>query len=584
MSTTLKTALIGIVLILLGGFLANRIQTVSGEVDVSTVRFAGNNGLVTHARLYVPNGVTNDNPAPGIVAIHGYINSNETQSGFAIEFARRGYVVLAPDQTGHGYSDSPAFANGFGGIDALNYMRTLPFVDTDNIGLEGHSMGGWSSLVAASILPDGYKSIVIEGSSTGTFGAPEGTAEWPRNVAVVFSKYDEFSQLMWGVEVPTDIRSTDKLKTLFNTDETVEPGKVYGDIAAGTARVLYQPPVTHPGDHLSTVAIGHAIDWFDRTLEGGQPIPASDQIWIWKELGTLLALIGMVLLIPAVIPALAKTAPFHSLQGTPAEPKPIVGGGWWIGALVFMALPVITLFPFKGFSEAWGWQASAWLPQNITTQVMVWAIGVGLISLILFLAWHLVLNRKAGATAEHYGLAGPDGFSLALVVKSFGLALAVVGLLYLSLVITAYLFDTDYRFWVFAMKPLSALHLRIALSYFIPFCLFFTVVAVLLHGQLRQRDWRFGKELFVNWVLLMGGYAVLLIVQYTPLFLGGSMTIASEPLWTIVAFQFLPLMTIAALVFTVAYRATGTVYTGAFINGLLVTGIVVASQATHYAF
>lgn len=584
MSTTLRTALIGIVLILLGGFLANRIQTVSGEVDVSTVRFAGNNGLVTHARLYVPNGVTNDNPAPGIVAIHGYINSNETQSGFAIEFARRGYVVLAPDQTGHGYSDPPAFANGFGGIDALNYMRTLPFVDTDNIGLEGHSMGGWSSLIAASILPDGYKSIVIEGSSTGTFGAPEGTAEWPRNVAVVFSKYDEFSQLMWGVEVPTDIRSTDKLKMLFNTDETVEPGKVYGDIAAGTARVLYQPPVTHPGDHLSTVAIGHAIDWFDRTLEGGQPIPASDQIWMWKELGTLLALIGMVLLIPALVPGLASTAPFKSLQGSPAEPKPIVGGGWWIGALVFMALPVVTLFPFKGLSEAWGWPASAWFPQNITTQVMVWALGVGIISLALFIAWHALLNRKTGATAQHYGLATRQGFSLSLVVRSLGLALAVVGVLYGSLVATAYLFDTDYRFWVFAIKPLSALQLRIALVYAVPLCLFFTVVALLLHGQLRQRDWSFGRELFVNWVLLMGGYAVLLIVQYTPLFLGGSMTIASEPLWTIIAFQFLPLMTIAALVFTVAYRTTGTIYTGAFINGLLVTGIVVASQATHYAF
>ncbi len=584
MSTTLRTALIGIVLILLGGFLANRIQTVSGEVDVSTVRFAGNNGLVTHARLYVPNGVTNDNPAPGIVAIHGYINSNETQSGFAIEFARRGYVVLAPDQTGHGYSDPPAFANGFGGIDALNYMRTLPFVDTDNIGLEGHSMGGWSSLIAASILPDGYKSIVIEGSSTGTFGAPEGTAEWPRNVAVVFSQFDEFSQLMWGVEFPTDIRNTDKLKTLFNTDETVEPGKVYGDIEAGTARILYQPPVTHPGDHLSTVAIGHAIDWFDRTLEGGQSIPASDQIWMWKELGTLLALIGMVLLIPALVPGLAKTAPFQSLQGLPADPKPIVGGGWWLGALVFMALPVVTLFPFKGLSEAWGWPASAWFPQNITTQVMVWALGVGIISLALFIAWHALLNRKNEATAQHYGLATSQGFSLSLVGRSLGLALAVVGVLYGSLVATAYLFDTDYRFWVFAIKPLSALQLRIALVYAVPLCLFFTVVALLLHGQLRQKDWSFGRELFINWVLLMGGYAVLLIVQYTPLFLGGSMTIASEPLWTIIAFQLLPLMTIAALVFTVAYRTTGTVYTGAFINGLLVTGIVVASQATHYAF
>ncbi|GGX38935.1 alpha/beta hydrolase family protein [Saccharospirillum salsuginis] len=584
MSFNPRTLLLGLALIVVGGFLANQIQTSSGDVDVSTVRFAGNNGVVTHARLYVPDGVSNENPAPGIVAIHGYINSNETQSGFAIEFARRGYVVLAPDQTGHGYSDPPAFANGFGGMDALAYMRTLPFVDADNIGLEGHSMGGWSSLIAASVMPDGYQSIVIEGSSTGTFGAPEGTPTWPRNVAVVFSKYDEFSQLMWGVEVPSDITGTDKLKTLFNTDELVEPGRLYGDIDAGTARILYQPPVTHPGDHLSTRAIGHAIDWFDRTLEGGEPLPAENQVWMWKELGTLLSLIGMVILIPSVITGLVHSAPFRLITGTPATPKSLTGGGWWLGAAVFIALPVVTLFPFKGLSEAWGWSASAWLPQNITTQVMVWAVGVGIVAAILFALWHVLLNKKAGATARDYGLADAAGFSPALILKSLGLALAVVGVLYSLLLATVYLFDTDFRFWVFAMKPLSALQLRIALSYVVPFCLFFTVVAVLLHGQLRQSHWSFRRELFVNWILLVIGYVLLLLFQYIPLFLGGSMTIASEPLWTIIAFQFLPLMTIAAIVFTVAYRATGTVYTGAFINGLLVTGIVVASQATHYGF
>jgi hypothetical protein len=207
-----------------------------------------------------------------------------------------------------------------------------------------------------------------------------------------------------------------------------------------------------------------------------------------------------------------------------------------------------------------------------------------LISLILFAAWHFLINRKTGATALHYGLAESDGVSPGVILRSFGLALAVVGVLYFSLLITAYLFDTDYRFWVFAMKPLSALHFRIGLSYVIPFCLFFTVVALLLQGQLRQNDWSFRRELLTNWALLMSGYVVLLVIQYFPLFMGGSMAVASEPLWTIIAFQFLPLMTIAALVFTVAYRATGTIYTGAFINGMLVTGIVVASQATHYAF
>ena len=88
--------------------------------------------------------------APGILAIHGYINSRETQDGFAIAFARAGYVVLALDQTGHGFSGGTVAANGYGGPDGLSYLRHLPMVDTDNIGLEGHSMGGWAVLKAAA--------------------------------------------------------------------------------------------------------------------------------------------------------------------------------------------------------------------------------------------------------------------------------------------------------------------------------------------------------------------------------------------------------------------------------------------------
>jgi pimeloyl-ACP methyl ester carboxylesterase len=575
-----KTLLLALALILIGGFLANQVQTGSGSVDVSTVRFAGNNGVITHARLYVPEGVSNEQPAPGIVAIHGYINSNETQSGFAIEFARRGYVVLAPDQTGHGYSDAPAFANGFGGIDALAYMRSLPFVDSENIGLEGHSMGGWSSLVAAGVMPESYKSIVIEGSSTGTFGAPEGTAIWPRNLAVVFSKFDEFSQLMWGVAVPGNVTDSEKLKTLFNTEDTVVPGQVYGSIDEGTARVFYQPAVTHPGDHLSTVAIGHALDWFDRTLEGGRPLPADDQVWMWKELGTLLALIGMVVLITPVATRLAGSSTFSALASTPPKSYSLSGANWWVGAIVFMALPAVTLFPFKGLSEGWGWQASALFPQNLTTQLMVWAVGLALVAAALFAAWHLLLNRKAGATAENYGLRVTSG----QLLHTLGFAFAVTAILYTSLLVTEYLFDVDYRFWVFGIKPLSLLQLRITLSYLVPFIALFLVVAMILHGQLRQAHWSFRRELLINWVLLIGGYLALLVFQYVPLFMGGTLTIPSEPLWTIIAIQFLPIMTIAAVVFTACYRLTGRIYAGAFINGALVTWIVVASQATHFAF
>ena len=111
-------AIAGLILILAGGLLAHFTQTAGG-IKIQDVRFKGAKGNTMSALLYIPPNATAQTPAPGILAVHGYINSRETQDGFAIEFARRGYVVLALDQTGHGYSDPPAFANGFGGPDGL---------------------------------------------------------------------------------------------------------------------------------------------------------------------------------------------------------------------------------------------------------------------------------------------------------------------------------------------------------------------------------------------------------------------------------------------------------------------------------
>lgn len=187
--------LAGIVIVMAGAILAHTVRT-SGGTAVTDVRFPGTNGTVMSALLYVPINATPAAPAPGILAVHGYINSRETQDGFAIEFARRGYVVLSIDQTGHGYSRGAAFSNGFGGPDGLSYLKSLPMVDARQIGLEGHSMGGWAVLAAAAAMPGAYSSMVLEGSSTGAPYAQEGSQSRPSNLAVVFSRFDEFSNLM----------------------------------------------------------------------------------------------------------------------------------------------------------------------------------------------------------------------------------------------------------------------------------------------------------------------------------------------------------------------------------------------------
>jgi hypothetical protein len=54
--------------------------------------------------------------------------------------------------------------------------------------------------------------------------------------------------------------------------------------------------------------------------------------------------------------------------------------------------------------------------ENITTQVIVWALLTGFILMSLFLLWHFLLNHKTGASFSSYGLTWNG------LVKTFSLA------------------------------------------------------------------------------------------------------------------------------------------------------------------
>ncbi|HLJ30631.1 MAG TPA: alpha/beta fold hydrolase [Candidatus Angelobacter sp.] len=551
----------GTTLILAGSLTAHLIQTTRG-IRIQDVRFTGTNGTQMSALLYIPMNATAKTPAPAILAVHGYINSRETQDGFAIEFSRRGYVVLALDQTGHGYSAPPAFANGFGGPDGLKYLRSLDIVDKDNIGLEGHSMGGWTVLAAAAAFPNDYKAMVLEGSSTGAPFAAEGTPQYPRNLALVFSKYDEFSQLMWGVAKAQHVPESEKLWKLFGAREPIEPGKIYGTKENGTARVLYMPTVTHPMDHISPQAIGYSLDWFQGNLSGGAALPADNQIWYWKEAGTLVALLGFVTLLLGTFEVLL-TLPYFAQLSHPATPVNAARNWrWWLALALTTFVPVLTFYQFFRWGGLW-LKASKMLPQSITNQIVVWAVLNGIITL----AVTFLLGRKPAFDTRW--------------LPSVLISLLTVGVGYAALAAADFLFKVDFRFWVVAVKLMSATQFKYFFVYLIPFVAFFLVIMRGVHAGLSIKGDSPGKEYLSNIAALSLGFLVFLAAEYLALFVNGQLLTASEPLNTIVAIQFLPLLAMVAGIGTFTFRRTNSYLPGALISALLVTWYIIAGQATQ---
>jgi pimeloyl-ACP methyl ester carboxylesterase len=558
----------GVLLIVCGGLTAWLTQTAGG-VRILDIRFAGTGGVPMSALLYIPRNATPATPAPGILAVHGYFNSREVQDGFAIEFARRGYVVLALDQRGHGYSAPPAFAAGFGGPDGLRYLRSLDIVDKDNIGLEGHSMGGWAVVNAAGAFPEGYRAMVLAGSSTGKPFAPEGTPAFPRNLAVIFGRFDEFSQTMWGVPAAREVVSSQKLQRVFGTAGAVTPGKMYGSIENGTARILYTPSVTHPMEHISTEAIGDSLEWFQRTLAGGTPKPAADQIWYWKELGTLLALLGFVPLVLGlfeVVLSLPFFAPLRMAPETsPATPTPPPMPLAWSRLLLGAAVPALTWLPLCQLADR-VFPATALFPQTFTNEILCWML---LSALILF-----ALSLLPGTSTPRFN---------SQLTRSAAIAVLVMGGAYLACAVADFLFKIDFRFWFMGVKLLSPWQARAFLAYLLPFSLSFVLLLRALYTNPLVRTGRAATQYLVSVAALVSGFLLFLLVEYGVLFATDRLPtlFALDALRVIISIQFVPLLGVVALVSTFTFRRTNTYLPGALICALLVTWYVTAGQATQ---
>jgi cephalosporin-C deacetylase-like acetyl esterase len=91
------------------------------QVDVSNVWIENKNGLMVRGKLFRPANATSENPAPGVVYLHGYQNNRETFDPVGIELSRRGFVVIVLDTLGRGNSDNqfsedePGFDPTYGG-------------------------------------------------------------------------------------------------------------------------------------------------------------------------------------------------------------------------------------------------------------------------------------------------------------------------------------------------------------------------------------------------------------------------------------------------------------------------------------
>ena len=148
----------------------------SGELDKrlvtpKKVAYESFDGLTINAYLYSPMDKERGRRYPGILFIHGGPTSQflDTFQPYVQYFVQRGYVVLLPNVRGSsGYGKAFEELNdrdwGHGDLkDAIagaDYLKTLDYVDPDNMGITGTSYGGNMSFFAVGFAPGVFQAAV----------------------------------------------------------------------------------------------------------------------------------------------------------------------------------------------------------------------------------------------------------------------------------------------------------------------------------------------------------------------------------------------------------------------------------------
>jgi len=234
----------------------------SAFIEPQFVRYPGPDGKPVPGWLFVPRNLDRSKKHAAIIWVHGDgINQNydgwHVQRNYAVYYSyhqyllQQGYVVFAPDYRGSiGYGRD--WRNGVymdvGGNDAkdawmaANYLKTLPYVDPERIGIWGLSYGGFFTLIAMTDQPALFRAGVdVAGVADyvmyyhdpyhndwteGRIGTPEQNPKIYANASPI-SHVDRLARPLLVLHGTSDV-NVPFLQSVWLMDEVLKKGK--GDL------------------------------------------------------------------------------------------------------------------------------------------------------------------------------------------------------------------------------------------------------------------------------------------------------------------------------------------------------------------
>lgn len=575
--------------------LASLVQQDYGQIAVYNVTYENYNGIPIRAKLFKPVTASDENPAPGVVYVHGYQNNRETSDPYCLELARRGFVALNIDALGRGNSGNPGnlsdpdFDHSFGSVRSINYLRSLSFVDESSIGVMGHSLG--AEMVYNAALDDpGIDALAFSG-----FGyTMEADYYSPRNMLMIYGKYDEYRSRMTGTKnFSKEWMSSPQTRQVIDHPEP-EFEVTYGTFADGTARRVFMPAITHIQQSHDRDCIAEALIWMKEALKPPEQswIDPYAQIWALKEWATLVAMLACFASLLPLGLLLLQTNYFRPLQNSLKNNHAIHPGGNYRGMIIngllaFLYLPlVMVLFAIHLYLVP----IDRAFPMMMVNGIVWWFLVTNIIGFFIFRRWYKKESALSGLTLQQLGLSDyPDRFKIepATIGKTILLASLLFIFAYGVEHILESIFIVDYRFIFPFASDLTPYRVGMFFTY-LPFVAAgFILMGSFLHGRLARQTKGNWLKTFLAWsagniIAIVLPLVILLMVQYVPIFTMGIIPFFGPG--GVMATFMINLIHIAGKLLIVIpimtwfYMLTGKIYAGSLLSALLVTWMFASSQ------
>lgn len=591
-----KLLVISLILCLISSVGSMIFQTSFGQVEYHDMTFVTASGHELDALLLVPKTATVDNKAPAIVVSHGWYNNREMQDLNYVEYARRGYVVLAISMYGHGDSeviesntwwDDENNANGL--YDGVKYLATLPYVDKTRIGVTGHSNGALACREAVLQDDEGLIAAALLVSNDAVYYDDEGNFYnqfGSRDAAIVACQYDEFFHRVDGNPPREYINQVTAQSFLhFGKDpaglEARTADTFYTETIDGkeAIRAIFNPAITHPWAHFSTITVNFSVDFFNRALGAPNNIANTNQIWQFKAAFNALGIVGFFMFVACFAIVLLELPYFSILKSEdPVEAWPALEGKaakrYWKKSIWGAVLSI----PFYFIGFIIGYVLSMFIPiwnQGASFAIGAWSALCGLFTYITIRG----NNKKFPVDNEERGIKLGKEKLWRSIVLSLTVVIGAFAIVFLS----DYLFLTDYRLWCFAtIRAFDAKHIWKILA-FVLFWLFYYIATSVANNCYNYT--KMGKKPWssVAWNMFFAaiGPVFMIVVQYTTFFISGKMVL--DPLTGIMGIWLFPIaiiLPLAVLISHLIYKKTKNPYIGSIIMGIIACILTVTNTLT----